>query len=158
MAKPICYANSRVSPENLQRVQARADEVFTEAHPVVASEMLSQDAQLVRQREICEALQSRSDSSVACYGLSQYAQQVTDLLRPPIRAGLPVRTLQNIGRLFESSRVETDEIVDLIEALRDPTQVSHFRELAQEMFLGHELFYYDYIPHQGAVMCYMPRQ
>ncbi len=110
--------------------------------------MLSSEEITRREQAICEATQS-------CRGLRESAEALVARLSPP--TGLHTRTYANVGRLFLSNRVSTQEIIGLIRLQLNPDAVTAFRQAAQAMFLRQGLFYYDYVPYQGAVMCTMPR-
>lgn len=147
MSVPVCQANSSVHRSRLEEIQHEAEATFHEARPVRDAELLSRSQLRARERALGEAL------GIARHGVLDLAELVADNLAPP--TGLHSRTYQNIARLFSSRRVSTESITTLIRTMQDPEAVTAFREGAQRMFLEAGLFYYDYVPFQGAVMCYM---
>lgn len=149
MSTPKCSANSAVDSEKINKIQEIASRVFSEAKPVQDKEILSDKARKARERDICKLVGGD------CQSLSHYAESVANALVPP--TGLQVRTESNILRLFASKRVSTKEIAALVELSADRDEITVFRESAQAMFLKMGLFYYEHVPYQGAVLCFMPK-
>ena len=149
MSTPICSANSAVDSEKINKIQEVASRLFTEAKPVLDKEILSDKARKAREREVCKLVGGD------CLRLSHYAENVANALVPP--TGLQVRTESNIVRLFASKRVSAKEIAALVKLSEDRDEITAFRESAQGMFLKMGLFYYEHVPYQGAVLCFMPK-
>ena len=149
MSTPVCSANSKVDSNKLRDISKIAEKTFTEARPVADQEILSESARKARAKEICKEVGGK------CIALHHYAENVANALVPP--TGLQVRTEANIVRLFASKRVTSQEIAALVKLSENRDQITAFREAAQAMFLKAGLFYYDYVPYQGAVMCFMPK-
>jgi len=150
MSKPVCSANQAVDAKNVAKIQKIAEESFKEARPIQDSEILSAKDLKAREKAVCKAVGGD------CLRIDRYAENVSYDLIPP--TGLQVRVEANIVRLFASKRVKTDEIADLIKLSLDRDHISAFREAARALFLKAGLFYYDHVPYQGAVMCFMPQK
>jgi len=150
MSKPVCSANSAVESDKLSKIQEMAERAFTEAKPVQDKEILSEKELKAREAAVCKA------AGGDCLRLHHYAERVANALIPP--TGLQVRTEANIVRLFASKRVSAKEIAGIVQLAEDRDRITAFREAAQAMFLKAGLFYYDHVPYQGAVMCFMPKK
>ncbi|MDL1872262.1 hypothetical protein FBR05_08645 [Deltaproteobacteria bacterium PRO3] len=150
MSKPVCSANSAVESDKLSKIQEMAERAFTEAKPVQDKEILSEKELKAREAAVCKAVGGD------CLRLHHYAERVANALIPP--TGLQVRTEANIVRLFASKRISAKEIAGIVKLAEDRDRITAFREAAQAMFLKAGLFYYDHVPYQGAVMCFMPKK
>ena len=150
MSKPVCSANSAVDSEQLSKNPVMAEGAFTEARPVQDKEILSEKELKAREAAVCKA------AGGDCLRLHHYAERVANALIPP--TGLQVRTEANIVRLFASKRISSQEIAGIVKLSGDRDQISAFREAARAMFLKAGLFYYDHVPYQGAVLCFMPKK
>jgi len=160
MGSPLCVANKSVPESKVQAAQTKANEKFKVAKPVSDKELLKKTEQIKRAEEICKKTgfcgedwwKGESGEWARKFDLNDYARKVTDYLNPP--TGLDDRTFSNLARLFSSKRVGTSEIVNLIKLYREDKKTD-FRQAAQDLFLNAQLFYYDYVPFKGAIMCYM---
>lgn len=148
MSEPICHAHPEMTPENQSRIQEAAERNLPASRPIQDEELLSTSQQRVRERLICR-------ETGLCLGLNAYAHRVTDAMRVP--PGLERRTLINARRLLSSYRVTNREVSLLVGFMMDPERITAFRNTARIMFSTRgELFYYDYVPYQGAMMCFKP--
>jgi len=150
MSKPVCYANDSVAKAHVSRVQGEANQKFLESSAVQNTELLSGTNRAARERALA------ASTKIGKSGLLAVARQVTHNLFPPRNLGF--RTNTNVYRLLSSERVTTEQVVGLVKLLEDPKKVTAFRNAAQQMFLGAQLFYFDYVPSQGAIMCLHPKK
>lgn len=159
MGNPICHANSSVTPQQLQATQLDANQRFTEVRPILDSELLTDRQLRARERALCRAtgICGMPHWQTRRYRMDDYARQINDALTPPI--GFDHRMYVNMDRLLHSRRFTTAQIISLLRLLptQDRSHITEFRQLAQSMLLSAHLFYYDYIPNQGAIACFMER-
>jgi hypothetical protein len=162
MGSPVCSANKSVPNDKVQSAQSEADSKLTAAKPILDKEILSKSKQKQRAAEICKKTgfcgedwwENHDGNWARKFDLSDYARKVTDFLTPPV--GLDDRTYQNLVRLFASKRVSTPQIADLFQLYFNNDKTG-FRKSAQTLFLSAQLFYYDYVPLKGAIMCYVEK-
>ncbi len=146
MSALVCRAHPQVQAENLTNIQDVAARRLHASRPVLDTELLSRPEAERREAQICR------QTGLCGLGLAGYARRVTAAMRPV--QGWDRRTLVNVQRVFRSRRLTTAELSHLIGFMRDADQVSAFRNTARILFTRAELFYYDYVPFQGAVQCF----
>jgi len=147
MSELVCTRNGNVSDAHLQKTEVAASDKFPMSNSVKEQELLSEASLKRRAAKIDKA------TGLHVRTTNNYAEMVKNELKP--HRSLDWRTNTNLARLFSSERVKTSEIIKLIKLMKDPNQVTAFREAAQKMFLSAQLFYYDYFPHEGSVFCYI---
>jgi hypothetical protein len=160
MGSPVCKSNKSVSSDQVQSAQSEAESKLAASKPVLDKEIISKSKQKQRAAEICkktgfcgEDWWGNHDGIWARkFVLSDYARKMTDFLSPPI--GQDDRTYQNVLRLFSSKRVSTQAIADMLQLYLNNDKTG-FRKSAQAFFLSAQLFYYDYVPLKGAILCFV---
>ena len=139
--------------------RARAASGTFRSNPLSDAELLN-DSQLIARERLLET-QSRlsiEDCYTATGVMERYTDQITTLLN------LPAETLErgriNISRFLRSNRLSPNEMETFIRTLPhnlmspEADELANFRRAATYYFMHANLFYYEYIPAQGAVMCY----
>ena len=154
MGDLTCQSNPEVPYYETARIKAEGAGRLAEASPIADREILSKRALKERAGTICEetGLCRESKQRGRTFDMGDYARQVTTALIPP--TGTDDRVFRNIGRLFASRRIQTGEIVSLVRLMENRDEVTAFREAARDTFARHRLFYYDYVPYCGAVVCF----
>jgi hypothetical protein len=150
MPEPVCKAPSTVGQDRLKEVQTKANQSFKEADPIRDAELLSESEWQQRSKAIADG----TGLKLTRYELSSRIINHMELNGVPYQ---PFRTSTNVSRLVQSHRVETSALVQLIRATVEPANLSEFYEQVQKIFLGAKLFFYERVPEQGAVLCYMPK-
>jgi len=146
MSAPVCRAQPQVQSSEIVRIQEDASHRLPASRAVVDTELLSSRELAHRERRICR-------ETGLCEGVANYAARVTRAMRVP--GAWRERTQINIRRLFSSHRVTTQEMILLFGFMGNPDQVTAFRNTARILFSSRgELFYYEHVPYQGAVLCY----
>lgn len=148
MPQPICKAQSDVDKSQISRVQAEANQKFTQAQAV-------RDEEILDNGKWRERLQSLKPILGEDLNLNQLVGRI---MRHMDTAGMPQwRTYQNIRRLVKSTRITDEALKDWLQLSLDPKDIGLFRDRAQQILLGAQLFFYEYIPQQGTAWCYMPK-
>lgn len=148
-----CVANSSVTGTHKGETERRATAEFRRARPVRDRELLPDRARRSREVAICRQTGICTEEEGHRLDLEDYARKVTDALLPP--AGTHDRVFRNTFRLFVSNRISTAAVAELVRLSKDLETITDFRNKAHEVFSGQSLFFYDYFPHEGAVVCFI---
>ncbi|GEM_PF-6859821 len=118
------------------------------------------DTQLVTRARALEtqSLLQINDCPTIPAVIEKYADKITRLLNPPTQ--IFPRTRTNVLNFLRSNRLTEAEMNNFIHTLPhnllhpDSDELARFRQSATFYFTRANLFYYEYLPEQGAVMCF----
>jgi hypothetical protein len=147
MSDPICRAQSQVSPNQLKRIQSQAEEAFTEARPVLDSELLN----TMEWQRRAEAVHKFVGLDLDAAGMASRIMNKMDTKEMP-----QFRTYTNVFRLIKSRRINDTQLAEWLELSLNDGKLAAFRDRSKQIFLGAKLFYYEFVPNQGTAWCYMP--